>query len=252
MRARAMDMASTASATFLIGTSRLATSATRLACPGRVRHAGSDRRDGRRRRRRPSARAPPDGPQRSRQMFSGEAVGDDRVGKLQIGDIARIGHPRQIDDRRNRQRAYARGGTQRVRVHDVRPLRRLAQCDAMPHGRTTPRRRAASAPAGGPGLACVETGRPGSRTYGDRNTTTSGSSAKRGRREQRPPGHDRDLVAGALQFARPGQVTRLAAAVHHAQAPQQNRHAHGSNSAAGLRSTWRRAHSSRQTSAQMR
>ena len=61
-----------------------------------------------------------------------------------------------------------------------------------------------------------------------------------------------DLVAGAPQLARPREMARLAAAVHHAQAAQQHRYAHGSSSTAGARSTCWRAHSSRHTSAQMR
>jgi hypothetical protein len=121
----AMDMASTARATFLIGTSRLATSATRLPSrPSAARRFGTVRTEDadvhalRYVLHRTS--------ERGRQVFSGEAVGDDRVGQPQIGDIARIGHPRQVDHRRNRQRADARRGTQRMGMDDVRPLRRWA------------------------------------------------------------------------------------------------------------------------------
>ena len=73
--------------------------------------------------------------------------------------------------------------------------------------------------------------------------------------EERRPGDDVHLDAERAQLVRPGEMPRLTTAAHHRQTTHQHRHAHCSTRQPWpvvARSTWVRAHSSRQTSAQIR
>ena len=186
------------------------------------------------------------------QLRGRPAVGHQRVGAAEILGVAGVRLAGQVDDDRHIAEPQPRRLIQGVRVHDVGTARPLG--DAPPrqpaedllvevqrvHRQTTEaaamlkavdevaRVRRAHARLGNLGIQRV------ARTAGER-----------------PSGDDVDLDAERAELARPGEVPRLAAAAHHREAADQHRHAHA-RSSERARSTCALAHSSRQTSAQMR
>ena len=250
-RARAIATASTSSRMFLIGTSRVTAITTRL--PVEMKLLAQPRAVGTESLGVDTLRHPRDrSAEFAGQLLRRPAVGDQRVGPLQIPRVSGIGLARQVDDDGDVADPEPRRLMEGVRMHEVGRLR--ARGDPPPRRAAEPlfvgmqRRHRQTSEAAAMLMAVDKVARVGRSQQRDVERV---DRIARAAEQQRTSGDDLDAHAQRRQLARPGQVARLAAASHHREAADQHRHAHA-RSRLPARSTCCRAHSSRHTSAQIR